>query len=147
MTRIHSLLLVCALGCTRASHEGPAVESMLVASEGPAACDDHSILERHANHPEVAKELERVRAGYRQAGAEPTTKVNVQLRSGADVEALVARHGARAVAPVGALPDWYTMVFVSSDAAMAAVRPLLCDPDVRRAALNMKRVRVLREPG
>jgi len=114
------------------------------ATAGPKACTDDEIVQRAQGAESTRQELAHLRADYRDTDGVPTAKVNVRLRPGSSIADLVAKHGALEHVPVANLPGWYTLTYADSKSAQAAVRPLLCDPVVERAELNLKRPHVPR---
>lgn len=110
-----------------------------VPSAPAPACTDSLILTRPAADESVRAELTHLRVHYRDVDGEATARVNVRLAAGRSIEPLaVARHAVHH-APVNGMERWYTLTFSDPQSAMASVRPLLCDPAVERAQLDIKR--------
>jgi hypothetical protein len=147
--KVPCLLAVAGLaGCPGADAHSPGSSTVESASgaQPEAACSDHDILARTHGDESTRAELAHLHARYRDVDASPTPKVNVKLATGAEIAPLARKHGARAHQKVADLPGWYTLTFDDLESALAAVRPLLCDADVARAALNLERPYRLRLP-
>ncbi len=97
-------------------------------------CDEVELLARTDRPDRVQQELAYLQADYAGAPGEPTSHVQVRLRSGGDPAALARSVGAS----VRSVEGWHLFVFPSVDAAKRGVRELLCDPAVLEASVSLQ---------